>query len=192
MPEDLILRALALVDHAGILAAVVPSPRYLSEAETALQAWADLSGWEGRPVDCESSDALEDALTEAALVLLPDLADPEAYSLALGQTDACEFLLAALNAGVVIIAEGPAAEALGEQIESGAGKGDSQALRWLPGAIVQTHFSEGFPQPVSLKRKDRFRIGLPEGVAIAMGPDGEREIWGGGKPTITFGEWWKE
>lgn len=197
MPEDLVQRALALVVRAGTVVVVVPSPAELPEAETALQTWTDISGWDGRCVDCESSEILEDALSEAALVLLPDLADPKTYTLALGQTDACEFLLAALDAGVVIVAEGPAAEALGEEITeskngSGAGHPESPAVNWLPGAIVRTHFSEGHAPPFLSKRKDRFRIGLPEEVSIALGPAEEREIWGGGKPTITFLKWWKE
>jgi hypothetical protein len=197
MPEDLIERALALVIHAGSIVAVVPSPQELPAAETVLQVWTDISGWNGRAVDCESYAELEDRLSEAALVLLPDLADPAKYARALGQTDACEFLLAALDAGVVIVAEGAAAEALGEEIgspgeQAGIGLTDSPALRWLPGAILQTHFEEGHAPPSSWKRKDRFRIGLPEGISIVLGPAEEREIWGDGKPTVTFREWWKE
>lgn len=196
IPEDLIQRALALVDKAGSVVAVVPAPEHLPDAENALQAWTDISGWSGRVVDCETSDVLEDALSEAALVILPDLADPETYSRALGQTDACEFLLAALDAGVVIVADGPAAEAMGDQLfaagdDSTASSVGRPALRWLPGAVIQTHFSENQAPPITFKRKELFRIGLPEGVAIAMGPEEEREIWGSGKPTITFREWWK-
>jgi hypothetical protein len=195
MPEELMLRTLALVDQAGIVAAVAPSPGHLPAVDAVLQTWLDLSGWDGRSVDCESSDALEDALSEAAVVLLPDLADPETYARALAQTDACEFLLAALDAGVVIVADGPAAEAMGDQLEAlemetAATPSRSPALRWLPGAVVQTHFPDTQSPPIAFKRKELFRIGLPEGVAIAMGPAEEREIWGEGKPTITFREWW--
>jgi len=192
LPENHIQRALALVDHAGSIVAVVPDSEDLPAAENALLVWLDLSGWNGRSVDCGSPDVLEDALCEAAIVLLPDLADADTYSRALGQTDAGEFLLAALDAGAVLIAEGPAAEAMGEQIEAPSdNRTGSPALRWIPGAIVQTHFSADQPPPISLKRKEFFRIGLPEGVSIALGPGEEREIWGEGKPTITFREWWK-
>ncbi|MGB7538785.1 MAG: hypothetical protein WBM17_09615 [Anaerolineales bacterium] len=190
-PEELIRRALALVEHAGILAAVVPSPRDLPDAEVALEGWIDVSGWEGRSVDCDSSDAIEDVLSEASLVLLPDLADTETLTRSLGQTDANEFLLAALDAGVVIVAEGAAAESLGEQITAGGGQSGAPGLGWIPGAIIQTHFSEEKTIAPILNRNDRFRIGLPEGVSIALGPELEREIWGEGKPTITFREWWK-
>jgi hypothetical protein len=187
----LIQRALALVEHAGILVAVVPSARDLPGADIALEGWMDDSGWEGRSVDCETSDTLEDALTEAALVLLPDLADAETYVRGFGQTDANEFLLAALDAGVVIVAEGAAAESLGEQIAAADGLSGAPGLCWIPGAVIQTHFSEETNNPSILNRNDRFRIGLPAGVSLALGPEEEREIWGEGKPTITFREWWK-
>ncbi len=190
-PEGLIQRALALVDHAGILLAVVPSARDLPGADIALEAWIDASGWEARSIDCQTPDALEDALTEAALVLLPDLADAETYIRGLGQTDAVDFLLAALDAGVVIVAEGAAAESLGQQIAAEDGQSGAPGLGWIPGAIIQTHFSEDAINPSILNRNDRFRIGLPAGVSIALGPEEEREIWGEGKPTITFREWWK-
>jgi hypothetical protein len=189
MPEDLLQRALALVDHAGILLAVAPTPPDLQKAENALQPWLDATGWEGRTVDCESSDVLEEALSEAALVVLPDLADSAAYARQLGQTDACEYLLAALDDGAVIVAEGPAAEALGDHFASGQNL--LPGLRWVPGAVVQSHFVEDqTPTAVGI-RKESYRIGLPAGVAIALGPGEEREIWGVGQPTITFREWWK-
>jgi hypothetical protein len=196
MPVDLSERALALVDRAGSIVAVVPTPDDLAPAQTALQDWTDLSGWSGRTVDCGSPDALEDALSEAGLVILPDLADSGAYARALGETDAGDFLLAVLGAGVVIVADGPAAEALGDQILSASqdpadASVDEPGLRWLPGAVVQTHFAENPAPAFTPRRKDLFRFGLPEGVAIAMGPAEEREIWGDGKPTITFREWWQ-
>jgi hypothetical protein len=190
-PEELIHRTLALVEHAGSIVAVVPRPVDSEAGESALENWTDVSGWEGRTVDCDSSDLVEDALSEAALVLLPDLAGAEAYTRALGSTDAGEYLLAALYAGVIICAEGAAAESLGEGFETSGGA-ELPALRWIPAALIQARFREDRPPPDSLRRKDRFRIGLPVGAAIALGPEGEREIWGAPKPTITFKEWWKK
>jgi hypothetical protein len=191
LPEEQIQRALALVDHAGCIAAMVPSPGFLPAGDDALQAWVDASGWNAGTVDCESSDAAEEAASEAALVLLPDLPDLQAYCRALGQTDACEFLLAALDGGAVIVAEGSAAQVLGELWELPSGLSECPGLKWIPGAVVHAHYSADQAPPVSFKRKDLFRIGLPDGVSIAMGPGGEREIWGDRKPTITFREWWK-
>ncbi|MBN1439294.1 MAG: hypothetical protein JW929_07795 [Anaerolineales bacterium] len=191
MPEEAVQRALALVMHAGSIVAVAPSPAELSDAEFVLQKWTDPSGWAGCAVDCGASDILEEALTEAAIAVLPDLSDSLHYARALGDSDACDFLLAALDSGAVIVAEGSAAEALGEEVRGPkSNSGAGPALRWLPGAVVQTHFAAGKDDAQPPMRKDHFRIGLPEGVSLALGPAAEREIWGEGKPTITFRQWW--
>ncbi len=202
--DDHVTRTLALVEHAGIAVAVIPTAEFLGMAEEALDPWIALTGWEGKTVDCGGSpDIVEGEISEAALVLLPDGPSAALYVDALGQTDAGDFLLAALDEGVIIIAAGTAAEALGELIaESGAdrqpdlhGEEDEHragapALGWIPGAIIQSHFTAGVPIPASLKRKDLFRIGLPEGASLALGPGDEREIWGEEKPVITFRGWW--
>ena len=72
----------------------------------------------------------------------PILPDAETYVRGIGQTDANDFLLAALDAGVVIVAEGAAAESLGQQIAAVDGQSGAPGLGWIPGAIIQTHFSE--------------------------------------------------
>jgi hypothetical protein len=189
--DDLIRRILALVEHGGGITAVVPRPVDSEAGEAVLEDWTDISGWDGRVVDCGSPDLLEDALSEASIALLPDLASAEVYAGMLGSTDAGEYLLAALDAGVIVCAEGTAAESLGEGIRDADGA-ERPGLHWIPGALVQTRFTVEMPPPESIKRGDRFRIGLPADTAIALGPEGEREIWGGSQPTITFKEWWKE
>jgi len=201
--DDHVLRALALVERAGTAIAVVPAPEFLGMAEEALDPWIASTGWSGKAVDCGSPEVVEEEVAEAALVLLPDGVVANLYVEALGQTDAGEFLLSALDEGALIVAAGSAAEAMGELIaESSAGRfqdlqggdGDHRAgytaLGWIPGAIIQSHFTAGAPIPASLKRKDLFRLGLPEGASLALGPGEEREIWGEEKPVITFRGWW--
>jgi hypothetical protein len=201
--DDHIHKTLALIEHAGNAVAVVPAPGFLPPAEEALEPWLVISGWNGKVVDCGFPEIMEEAVSEAALILLPDLATPDMFVEAFGQIDASQFLLAALDDGVVIVAAGPAAEAMGEVLAGSSSNnipgsereniGDRfgrSALGWIPGAIIQSHFSENTPPPGSFKRKDMFRIGLPEGVSIALGPGDEREIWGEKKPTITFRDWW--
>jgi hypothetical protein len=191
------------VEHAGTAIAVVPTADFLGMAEEALDPWIALTGWSGRAVDCGSLDIVEEEVSEATLILLPDGAAANLYVEALGQTDAGEFLLSAVDGGTVIVAAGSAAEAMGELIaEPDADRlpdllgGDSNhrtgspALGWIPGAIIQSHFSAGIPIPASLKRKELFRLGLPDGVSLALGPGDEREIWGEEKPVITFRGWW--
>jgi hypothetical protein len=201
--DDHIQRILALVEQAGNAVAVVPTSDFLSSAEEALEPWRVLSGWGGKAVDCGSSELVEEATSEAALILLPDLGTPGTVVEELGQTDAGEFLLAALDGGAVVVAAGLAAEAMGELIDGSTADilpippgGDSvnrtgsPGLGWIPGAIIQSHFSAQTTAPVAFQRKDMFRLGLPEGVSIALGPEDEREIWGDVKPTITFRDWW--
>ncbi|MGD0174739.1 MAG: hypothetical protein ABSC61_10015 [Anaerolineales bacterium] len=201
--DDHVQRALALVEHAGTAIAVVPTADFLGMAEEALDPWIALTGWSGGAVDCGSPDIVEEEVSEATLILLPDGAAANLYVEALGQTDAGEFLLSALDGGAVIVAAGSAAEAMGELIaEPDADRlpdlpgGDdghragSPALGWVPAAIIQSHFSAGIPIPASLKRKEFFRLGLPDGVSLALGPGDEREIWGEEKPVITFRGWW--
>jgi hypothetical protein len=196
-------RALALVEHAGTAVAVVPTAEFLGPAEEALDPWIAFTGWNGKAVDCGSPEIVEDSVFEATLILLPDCGEARGYVEALNETDAGEFLLAALDGGAVIVAAGSAAEALGELIadpgavlipdsfgrDSGNRSG-RPALGWVPNAIIQSHFAAGTPVPAALQRKDLFRIGLPEGVSIALGPEDEREIWGEEKPVITFRGWW--
>jgi hypothetical protein len=201
--DDHVTRALALVEHAGTAIALVPSADFLRAADEALDPWIALTGWNGGAVDCSASENLEEEISEATLILLPDGAPADRFVRALGETDAGEFLLEALDGGAVIVAAGSAAEAVGELIaetdanrdpDRPGGDGDnragSPALGWVPGAIIQSHFSAGIPIPASLLRKDLFRIGLPDGVSLALGPGEQRELWGEEKPVITFRGWW--
>jgi hypothetical protein len=201
--DDHVERALALVEHAGTVVAVVPTAEFLALAEEALDPWVAFTGWNAKAVDCGSTDIVEDAVSEAALILLPDCGEAQEYVEALNETDAGEFLLTALDGGAVIVAAGSAAEAMGELIADpgaeltpdpsggdGGNRSGRPALEWIPNAIIQSHFAAGTPVPAALHRKDLFRIGFPDGVSIALGPEEEREIWGEEKPVITFRGWW--
>jgi hypothetical protein len=201
--DEHVERALALVEHAGTAVAVVPNAEFLTLAEEALDPWIAFTGWSGKAVDCSAPDAVEEEVSLATVILLPDCAEAQQYVEALSQTDAGDFLLEALDGGAVIVAAGPAAEAMGELIadpdaelipDSAGGNGGNRsgrsALGWIPSAIIQSHFVPGTPVPATLKRKDLFRIGIPEGTSIALGPEDEREIWGEEKPVITFRGWW--
>ncbi len=201
--DEHVERALALVEHAGTVVAVVPSAEFLPLAEEALDPWIAFTGWNGKAIDCDSPETAEDALGEATLILLPNCAEAQQYVDVLNQTDVGEFLLAALDGGAVIVAAGPAVEAMGELIADpgaelipdpaggdGGNRSGKPALGWIPNAIIQSHFVAGTPVPAALQRKELFRIGLPDGVSLALGPEDEREIWGEEKPVITFRGWW--
>jgi hypothetical protein len=186
--DDMVLRTLALINQAGSIAAVVPLKAELHATEDILSDWCVVSGWTGKALACDGEASIEEDLAEASLILLPDVAPPLEYIQALGDTDAGEFLLAALDGGAILVAEGAAAEAMGEA--AGEGSSPVGGLGWIPRAVIHTHFSPDKDLTILQKRKDLFRIGLSPRTALALGPNDEREIWGDIPPTITFGRGW--
>ena len=59
-----------------------------------------------------------------------------------------------------------------------------------PGRDHPIAFFRGHTHPRLPQTQGTFRLGLPEGVSLALGPGDEREIWGEEKPVITFRGWW--
>lgn len=193
MPDAQIQRVLALAIRAGSILVLTLKHDEVGLVEEILSSWLDQSGWPGRAVGLDADGLLEEEIAEASIILLPDVGDPIAWREGLSQTDAVEFLLSALDDGAIILAEGPAAETFGEAMEtvlSSASGGFDSGLGWLPKAVIQGHFSHLRKSTILLKRSNLFRIGLPEGTALALGPQEEREVWGVNPPIITFGSEW--
>jgi hypothetical protein len=193
MPDAQILRVLELADRAGTVVALVPRAVDRSPAEEWLSVWLDISGRPGRTVDCETRETLDEDLSEASMVLLPDLADPQIYARAIGQSDAAEYLLEALDDGALILAEGTAGEALGEAVEGAEDSTRAEltaGLGWLPASVLLTHYAQPRTANILRKRPQWVQIGLPEETAIVLGPSGERELWGDLAPILTFGSGW--
>jgi hypothetical protein len=189
-----VLRVLALIDRAGSAVAVVPAPCHLPQADETLSPWLDRLGWPGNAIDCDSDVDMEEKISEASLILLPDLSGAAEYAGAFSRTDAGQFILGALDEGAIIVAEGVAAESLGEVVEttpfSSGGSAYQPGLGWVPGACIQAHFSGARDARILARKKALIRIGIPPEAAIALGPDDQRELWGGLQPTITFGSEW--
>jgi hypothetical protein len=193
LPENHILRVLALINRAGSAIALVPKSNNLSDAEEMLSPWLDRLGWPGKAVSCEADADVEEYVSEASLILLPDLSSPEEYGDAFSRTDAGEFILGALDEGALVLAEGFAAELFGEVVDYLSSSGEQYfgpGLGWISGAVIQSHFTEVRNAAILLKRKTFFRIGIPSNTTLALGPDDLREVWGDIQPTITFGSEW--
>jgi hypothetical protein len=193
LPDAQMLRVLELTDRAGTIVAVVPRSEALPQAEEWLSTWLDLSGRPGRPIDCDAGNSLEETIAEASLILLPDLFPPQVVAQSIGQSDAVEYLLEAIDDGALILAEGDAAEALGEVVEGRKDSGEADptsGLNWIPSTLIQAHFAPSRSPDLLLMRTQLMRIGLPDGTAIALGPEGDREIWGETQPILTFGSRW--
>lgn len=193
LPEGHVLRTLALINRAGTVIALVPRMDNYSSVETMLSPWLDRTGWPGKVVVCESETNLEESISEASLILLLNHSEPEQYREAVSRTDAGEFILENLEDGAVILAEGSAAEAMGDMVDAATSSGEgrqSPGLGWIPGTVIQAHFIKERNASILKKRKNLLRIGIPAETALALGPDDQREIWGDIFPTITFGSGW--
>ena len=98
-----------------------------------------------------------------------------------------------LAEGSTFFASGPCAGALGSWIGAGTGVGE-QGLGWLEGGIILPDVDQPVDHPAVVDLLDvddpRYALGLTSDSALALGPMGEREIWGEQAPVIVLGRGW--
>jgi hypothetical protein len=180
-------RAAALVQQAGSLLVLSASAASREAVEMRLLECNVASGLPGEVVPLMEGASADDRLGEAAFIVIPDITPPAELASVFEETGSGEVLLSTLEAGAVVLAEGRSAEAIGEIIEAEvptAGSG------WLRNAIIQSHFTPGTGCRVLVKRPTMYRLGLGEHAALALGPQGEVEVWGEPAPTVTLGAVW--
>jgi hypothetical protein len=187
-PADgaLAARAAALVHQAGQLVVLAPSAKAREAAEARLAECGAVSGLPGEIVVLGNPGG-DERLGEASMIVIPDTGSAAELVSSLEDSGAGENLLLALEEGAIVVAEGRSSEALGEVIEAeeiAAGCG------WLRRAVVQSRHAPGMACLAILKRPTLFRLGLGEHAALALGPQGEVEVWGEPPPTITLGAAW--
>ncbi|MGA2111919.1 MAG: hypothetical protein ABSG98_07190 [Anaerolineales bacterium] len=191
MGDEQAARVLGVMGVAGPVVVVVPSQQEAEQGRSELGVFTDLSGSPGIVVFLqpgrEENSPLLAALEEAALIVMADCGPAESLREALEESEASDMLLEALRSGCVILAEGAAAEVLGqftgsEELVPGLG--------WLPGAVVQAHHLPDRPCPALSRRSHLYRLGLVEESVLALGPGGAVELWGGPSPVVTFGTGW--
>lgn len=140
-------------------------------------------------VHTEQPSAVVKQLSEASIVVIGHLADAETLSAALGGA-AETGMRAAFEHGAVVLAEGAGAAALGAWIAAADGE-LLPALGWLENALILPGIVTAGQSPAARQALEARQIGLAVGVgvgsALALGPDGEIEVWGGGQVTVVFG-----
>lgn len=168
------------------------------DAEALLEDYADLGGPSGYVVpifDVVGAQQPENCslLEEAGLVVIDD--GPELVTLVrtFRASPAMEALEYAFQQGAVILGVGAGASALSEWVaDRDSATDDSPAAEpgfgWLANAIVAPHF-EGAQEADRLRRlldikPNCLGIGIPEGVALGLGPSGEVENIGSGQVTV--------
>ena len=179
--------------------AVLPTAgQSMAEAEALLETYADLGGPHGYVVpivDASGAHRLENCrlLREAGLVYISDGPDGLALMRALQDSPALSALTQAFQDGAVIVGAGVGAAVLGAWMEDpqAAPEGQPRAVPawgWLPHVIVEPHF-EGAAVSHGLRRlldlhPDCLGLGIPDKVALGLGPTGEVESVGPGQVTV--------
>lgn len=179
-------RAAALVQQAGPLVVLAPFAEAREAAEVRLAECGAVCGLPGEIVILGSPGG-DERLGEAAMIVIPDTSSAAELAKTFEESGVGESLLMALEDGAVVLSEGRSSEALGEVIEAedlAAGCG------WLRQAVIQSHHAPGMACLAILKRPTLYRLGLGEHVALALGPQGQVEVWGEPAPTVTLGVAW--
>lgn len=124
----------------------------------------------------------------AGLLMVSDRTAP----LSLTASHIASRLLACLQSGALLAAFGAPALAFGEVLSEPSGT-LVPGLAWLPGSILLAGPAPTLEDPPvrSWLRSDRrLALRLPPAAVLALGPEGELEVWGGEQPGVTFGPGW--
>jgi hypothetical protein len=151
----------------------------------------DLGAPSGYLVDILSEDdeTIQSRLSEAGMIVI-DSSAPfiELRSSLMGA--AAQGIQTAFENGAVILAEGSAATVLGAWVLTPDGNLVS-GLEWLestlivPGVVSITESEAA--QSVLNSQTSAIAIGIGEGSALALGPDGEVETWGAKQVAVALG-----
>lgn len=161
----------------------------LDAAERALEDMEDLGAPSGYLVDvtAEDDETVTAKLADTGMVVIESSADaPEARSLLLGA--AADGIQAAYENGAVVLVEGMSAQAMGAWVVLEGG-GLTNGLEWLSGALIAPGVTQvaAWARDMLLAQPLAFAIGIGVGSALALGPDGQVELWGSQEITIALG-----
>ncbi|MCA0452737.1 MAG: hypothetical protein LCI00_02030 [Chloroflexi bacterium] len=137
----------------------------------------------------EDDDTIRAKLGEASLIVVEAGDDPsQTRSGLLGA--AVEGMQKAFENGAVVLLEGSSASVFGTWILLNSGE-IRQGIGWvsqvfvLPGVTAVAQSEAG--RTALAEESSALAIGIGEGSALALGPDGEVEPWGGREVTVALG-----
>lgn len=187
--EDIQAQALERA-HAGRPLAFVYAASDIETADRELERLEELGAPTGYLVDvlAEDDETVIQHLGEAGMIVLGDGASLDQLRGGLLGA-ASEGMVAALEAGALLLAEGVAAQALGALLTARAdGK---PGLGWVEGVAVMPHFERDDARArlkeILLAHPDAIGLGIGSGSALALGPNGEVEAWGKREITVMLG-----
>ncbi len=191
IPEsDVRAQAIGHIDADGGVAYV----SFGSDAESAeilMNDMQDLGAPSGYFVDVLSEDdeTIRSKLSEASLIVVESgVSSADMRSALMGA--AVEGMQTAFENGAVILLEGKSASVFGTWLLLETGE-IRQGIGWLSQMFVLPGVTEVAQSDVgkeALKEEaSALALGIGEGSALALGPDGEVEPWGEGRVTIALG-----
>ena len=162
--------------------------------EQLLFDFEDLGAQSGYIVDAfvEDDETLRTRLAEAGIVVVGAGSDASLVHDVLAGAIS-EGIRMAWQQGALVLLEGPAAMSAGSWILREAESCDS-GLGWLPGAVILPGVTDVGSSPVAnallAAAPAAVALGIGPQSALALGPDGELEIWGAQQVSIALGTAW--
>lgn len=169
----------------------------MARGEALIDYYIDLGGPRGYVVPIlEAGDAREPEnarlLSEAGLIYIDD-GDPLRLTQTLWATPVLDAMAQAFQQGALVVGMGAGASALGAWVlEDPQTPSGGTGWGWLPNIVVVPRFSgaEAAPglQAALRARPGLVGLGVPLGVALALGPEKRVETWGEGQATVVVAQ----
>jgi cyanophycinase-like exopeptidase len=185
----------AIADESPIafLPAADPDPTY---GESFLSYYADLGAPPGYVVPVTDQLSARDPanyrrLSQASLIYIGSGSIQRLIEAVEG-TPVIEAIAEAFDSGAVIVGASVGAMLLGKWGLSNSNGKVYRGWGWVPDAVVVPHYTPERSDEVrsSLRRyPEALALGIPDNVALALGPEGELETWTdtGSQVTVTIG-----
>lgn len=157
-------------------------------ADSVLDDIEDLGAPSGYIVDVDTEDdaTIRDRLGEAGIILITsETGDADAVRSSLVGAGIAG-IEEAFSRGAALLLEGAAASAFGTWLvhpDQGIGSG----LAWLSDVFVLPMIDDAAVQTLLMTQPDAFALRIGVGSALALGPQGEIEIWGQRQVVVTLG-----
>lgn len=161
----------------------------INAADQLLDSMEQLGAPAGFQVDVFSEDdeTITARLSEAGVIVIGSAPDMESGRSALMGAP-FEGFQAAYSNGAIILVEGESVAAFGAWVIREDGL-VVEGNKWLEGAALLATASKlaASARPVFDHEPAAFAVGIGDGSALALGPDGQVEIWGRGQVVVALG-----
>lgn len=161
----------------------------VSAAERLLEDLEDLGAPSGYIVDVVAEDdtTIQARLADAGIIVIDSASDAEtARSNLIGAP--IDGIQTAYENGAMVLIEGHSTSAFGTWVML-RDRDVVSGLEWVEGAVIVSTDGavSGAARPILEAQPAGYAIGIGQGSALALGPDGQVEVWGRGNVGIALG-----